>query len=319
MPAGGARLRAARRPLHARSRARRRPPAAPAHGVERRRLPACRQADERVEVVDVELAGHVGAAEAELARRAQQVGDRARRADGEARPVAVAVDGSVDPSQNSTVNGRSGRACSISLRSGPVVVNAIGSSLASGCALLGDEGVNPDDRGYRPRQCQEDISPPTSTTISPDRPPGSSWARAYPARTARGGSSARSWRRWSPDRRGPRGARAGIIPRRRRRRGQGSRSSSPGVGGRTRRLKLNGQLTGYSPLSRVVELEGLAARGRGARRRALADAARRSGIPRLSRATTSTALIARAERQRDGLERAPASRPVCSRSCRARS
>ena len=49
--------------------------------VERGRLPVAEQGDHGVDVVDFELAGDVGAAEAELARRAQRVGGGAGRAD----------------------------------------------------------------------------------------------------------------------------------------------------------------------------------------------------------------------------------------------
>ena len=93
----------------ARTRAPRRRRAGARRGaVDRRRLPAVEQPHHRVEVVDLEVAGHVGAAEAELARRAQRVRERARRAHGEGRAAAGSVAGSSVPSQNSTVNGRSG-------------------------------------------------------------------------------------------------------------------------------------------------------------------------------------------------------------------
>ena len=49
--------------------------------AERRRLPATEQGDDPVEVVDVDLAAHIGAPEPELARRAEQVADRPRRVD----------------------------------------------------------------------------------------------------------------------------------------------------------------------------------------------------------------------------------------------
>ena len=68
------------------------------------------------------------------------------------------------------------------------------------------------------------------------------------------------------------------------------------------RLKLNGRLTGYSPLSRVVELEGLAlgVEGKRALWRALADVAaedrRLAGIDLV-------ALAARADGQRRRIER----------------
>jgi hypothetical protein len=66
------------------------------------------------------------------------------------------------------------------------------------------------------------------------------------------------------------------------------------------RLKLNGSLFGYSPLSRVVELEGLllGVTGKLGLWRALADA----GDPRLEKFDLD-ALASRAEAQRDGLER----------------
>lgn len=67
------------------------------------------------------------------------------------------------------------------------------------------------------------------------------------------------------------------------------------------RLKLNGRLFGYSPLSRVVELEGLAlgVAGKLALWRSLRVLAGHE--PRLA-AFDFEALIARAERQRDELE-----------------
>jgi hypothetical protein len=72
------------------------------------------------------------------------------------------------------------------------------------------------------------------------------------------------------------------------------------AGEKAGRLKLNGSLLSYSPLSRVVELEGLRLGVEGKAclwrmLRALAD-------PRLS-GFDFDALIARAERQRDELER----------------
>jgi hypothetical protein len=65
------------------------------------------------------------------------------------------------------------------------------------------------------------------------------------------------------------------------------------------RLKPNGQLTGYSPLSRLIELEGLALgiSGKLALWRSLA--ATRSGLEAFGLET----LIARAESQRDGVEK----------------
>jgi hypothetical protein len=67
------------------------------------------------------------------------------------------------------------------------------------------------------------------------------------------------------------------------------------------RLKLNGQLRGYSPLSRVVELEGLmmGITGKLGGWRALATAA--DTEPRLDRAQLER-LAERAERQRDETE-----------------
>src|SRR4051812_9298112 len=59
--------------------------------VDRRRLPVVEQLQRLVDVVDVEVADHVGAAEAELAGCAQQVAERARGADAERRAGAVAV------------------------------------------------------------------------------------------------------------------------------------------------------------------------------------------------------------------------------------
>ena len=56
----------------------------------RRRLPGVEHPHDALEVVDGEVAGHIGAADAELAGRAQRVGERARRAHAEMR-AAVAV------------------------------------------------------------------------------------------------------------------------------------------------------------------------------------------------------------------------------------
>lgn len=71
------------------------------------------------------------------------------------------------------------------------------------------------------------------------------------------------------------------------------------VGEKAGRLKLNGSLFGYSPLSRVVELEGLrlGVEGKACLWRMLRELA----DPRLSKFDFE-ALLARAERQRDGLE-----------------
>ncbi len=65
------------------------------------------------------------------------------------------------------------------------------------------------------------------------------------------------------------------------------------------RLKPNGQLTGYSPLSRVVELEGLSLGVEG--KRSLWRLLRALEDPRLA-GFDFEELIARAERQRKGLE-----------------
>lgn len=67
------------------------------------------------------------------------------------------------------------------------------------------------------------------------------------------------------------------------------------------RLKLNGQLTGYSPLSRLIELEGLllGVTGKLALWRALKNIADHD--PRLA-VSDFDKLIARAEEQRAGLE-----------------
>ena len=73
------------------------------------------------------------------------------------------------------------------------------------------------------------------------------------------------------------------------------------VGEKAGRLKLNGQLTGYSPLSRVVELEGLALGVTG--KLALWRMLTALEDPRLE-GYDFAELIARAERQRDGLESA---------------
>ncbi|WP_375766170.1 hypothetical protein NR798_31310 [Archangium gephyra] len=74
------------------------------------------------------------------------------------------------------------------------------------------------------------------------------------------------------------------------------------VGEKLGRLKLNGQLTGYSPLSRVVELEGLClgTEGRLSLWRTLRRLSRKD--ERLGRFDFS-ALITRAEQQRRMLER----------------
>jgi hypothetical protein len=71
------------------------------------------------------------------------------------------------------------------------------------------------------------------------------------------------------------------------------------AGEKAGRLKLNGSLLSYSPLSRVVELEGLrlGVEGKACLWRMLRELA----DPRLS-AFDFDALIARAERQRDELE-----------------
>ena len=56
--------------------------------AERRRVPAAEQGDDPVQVVDLDLPAHVGAAEPQLARRAQNVADGPRRADGQGRAAA---------------------------------------------------------------------------------------------------------------------------------------------------------------------------------------------------------------------------------------
>ncbi len=74
------------------------------------------------------------------------------------------------------------------------------------------------------------------------------------------------------------------------------------MGEKLGRLKLNGQLTGYSPLSRLVELEGLClgTEGRLSMWRTLRRLARKD--ERLARIDFA-ALIARTEQQRRTLER----------------
>ena len=71
------------------------------------------------------------------------------------------------------------------------------------------------------------------------------------------------------------------------------------VGEKAGRLKLNGSLLGYSPLSRLVELEGLALGVTG--KLALWRLLRALEDPRLT-SFDFDVLVARAERQRDGLE-----------------
>jgi hypothetical protein len=68
---------------------------------------------------------------------------------------------------------------------------------------------------------------------------------------------------------------------------------------RAGRLKLNGSLFSYSPLSRLVELEGLALGVTG--KLGLWRALREVGDPRLAEFDLA-ALAERAEAQRDGLE-----------------
>ena len=80
-------------------------------------LEAVEQADHRVEVVDLELTRGVGAAEAELAGRAQQVRDAAGERTVKTGPPAT-VGGSCEPSQKRSANGRSGSARASSRRSG---------------------------------------------------------------------------------------------------------------------------------------------------------------------------------------------------------
>src|SRR5206468_8406697 len=58
-------------------------------GVDRGRLPALEQRDRRVEVVDLQEARNVGAAEPELSRCAQGVGQGSWRLDGEDRAVVT--------------------------------------------------------------------------------------------------------------------------------------------------------------------------------------------------------------------------------------
>jgi hypothetical protein len=65
------------------------------------------------------------------------------------------------------------------------------------------------------------------------------------------------------------------------------------------RLKLNGQLTGYSPLSRLEELEVLSVGAEG--KRLLWIALREMGDPRLA-GVDFEALVRRAEQQREGIE-----------------
>jgi hypothetical protein len=72
------------------------------------------------------------------------------------------------------------------------------------------------------------------------------------------------------------------------------------AGEKAGRLKLNGSLLGYSPLSRVVEVEGLRLGVEG--KACLWKMLRELADPRLS-GFDFDALIARAERQRDELER----------------
>jgi hypothetical protein len=72
------------------------------------------------------------------------------------------------------------------------------------------------------------------------------------------------------------------------------------AGEKVGRLKLNGRLIGYSPLSRVVELEGLLLGVSG--KAALWRMLRRLDHPQLE-SFDFDALTARAERQRDELER----------------
>jgi hypothetical protein len=71
------------------------------------------------------------------------------------------------------------------------------------------------------------------------------------------------------------------------------------VGEKAGRLKPNGQLTGYSPLSRVIELEGMSLGIEGKRR--LWETLRALGDARLG-SFDFTALAERAARQRDEIE-----------------
>ena len=69
---------------------------------------------------------------------------------------------------------------------------------------------------------------------------------------------------------------------------------------RVGRLKLNGQLTGYSPLSRLVELEGLSVGIAG--KAALWRSLKETGVLGDSPPVDLDALLERAERQRAELE-----------------
>ncbi len=73
------------------------------------------------------------------------------------------------------------------------------------------------------------------------------------------------------------------------------------VAERLGRLKLNGQVTGYSPLSRVLELEGLTMgiQGKLSLWRNLGDA---TGVAERLQGIALEELISRAERQQAGLE-----------------
>jgi hypothetical protein len=79
------RLRRRGRPRHAGRRDRAQSEPRPRAAIERRRLPRVEHLHHGGEIVDLELAADIGAADAELARRAQGVRDRAGRPYGERR------------------------------------------------------------------------------------------------------------------------------------------------------------------------------------------------------------------------------------------
>ena len=81
---------AAGRALHARGADGGGEQASPSGGAHRGRVPATDQRDHAVEVVGLDVAVHVRAPEPQLARRAQHVGDRARRVEPHRRAGAVA-------------------------------------------------------------------------------------------------------------------------------------------------------------------------------------------------------------------------------------
>ena len=104
-------------------------------GLDRRRRPVREQRERRVDVVDVDAAADVGAADAELAGRAQHVAERLRRAEREGGPAAVRSAAARCRPTARRVNGRSGSASASASRSGPV---ASSSRRALGLALRGD-------------------------------------------------------------------------------------------------------------------------------------------------------------------------------------